>query len=138
LYAVVEITEASQRAREQLKIELSGSGAGMDFTAAFQKASDRYSSQNSFRLTYQKTGGSGDPIPSDLNGVKQAIADLTRSAVEAPAPFKIAISRYDTAFNWPTGKTMDWLNHDYSNIVPELCTKRPACDGVRFRCVAVA
>jgi len=23
-------------------------------------------------------------------------------------------------------------------IKPELCTKRPACDGVRFRCVAVA
>ena len=79
----------------------------------------------------------GSPVPlsprillSKADGISPETLDFgqRRHAVELPP----------SQFITTDSISPDQLMSFWGRVSPELCTKRPACDGVRFRCVAVA
>jgi hypothetical protein len=101
LVAVLVFDEQERTSMHDLEASMQGSGWGFSAKGGFKQKAESYASKNKLKVTYYQAGGSGDAIPTDVDGFLAKIAELPKLAQDAPYPFKITLQRYDTLPNWP-------------------------------------
>jgi hypothetical protein len=96
LSAALTFRVRSNEEKQKLTLALEGSGWGMQASAALSSAIKTYSESKQLELLFHETGGSGQPLPTDQEGLLAQINNLPLLAAGAPRPYRITLQRYDS------------------------------------------
>jgi hypothetical protein len=102
LLAQLQIDQHSVDDRLKLSGKLEGSYSGASLTAEADDTLATLQKSQQIKILYYKSGGSGDPLPIDKNGVADAIKNVAAAAKSSPRPFLVTVQQYDTLPSWPT------------------------------------
>ncbi len=101
LTAVITIETHSQKEKQKMSAELSGSGWGTRFKGAMNKKSGSATENKNMTLSIFQTGGRGDGIPKDQDELLAKLDILPAIAFDAPKDFHMATTPYELLANWP-------------------------------------
>jgi len=118
LSGVLIFRTSSLDAKEKLKGSVEGSGWGLTASAEASSEISRYSQKNELKIFYHQSGGSGDPLPTNQDGLNKAIQELPKAAATAPQFYQIEIARYDSLPSWPR-ETTDWAETTYGEVASQ-------------------
>ena len=133
LLAVLVFDEQERTSMRDLEASMQGSGWGFSAKGGFKQKAESYASKNKLKVTYYQAGGSGDAIPTDVDGFLAKIAELPKLAQDAPYPFKITLQRYDTLPNWP-GKSLPQRPSAYEQTIRRYFEYRSLYDDIDAAC----
>lgn len=101
LTAAITIKAKSQKDKQKVSGSLSGSGWGAEVKSNFSKTATSGQETRDVSMRFFQTGGRGDTIPKDQADLLAKLDELAKLAVEAPKPFRIALTPYTALSNWP-------------------------------------
>lgn len=104
LWSLISFANVKTEETEQLKVEVQGSGWNV-FSASGSTSTEmkKSSDQKNLTIQYAESGGAGDPIPTDQNGLITAVQNLPSLAHNAPSYTQIELVRYEALGDWPGG-----------------------------------
>lgn len=76
---------------------------GLNLSSNVTTTMKAYQDSQSLTITLHQSGGTGSPIPTDQQGLIDAIQKLPATAAAGGKPFAVTVQRYDTLPSWPTG-----------------------------------
>jgi len=101
LTAAITIKAKSQKDKQKVSGSLSGSGWGAEVKTNFSNTATSGTETRDVSMRFFQTGGRGDTIPKDQADLLAKLDELARLAMEAPKPFRIALTPYTALSNWP-------------------------------------
>jgi hypothetical protein len=118
LDAILTFKTHSLDDQSTLKNSIEGSYSGVQLKASVTSTMQAYAQQSELAISFHQSGGSGDPIPTDQDGLTKAIQNLPSAAAAAPSFYQMEIIRYDSLANWPKASGA-WASPDYGRIASQ-------------------
>jgi len=131
LNVVMTFKTSSRDEQQKIAASLEGSGWGLDIKAEAVATMEKFAEQSKLEISYYQLGGSGDVMPTDVNGFLQKIQDLPNLAASNPYPFRITLKRYDSLPNWPA-EPINIPDLSYGQIVRRLYEYRDLYDEIDY------
>ncbi len=101
--AMVFSFKTSSIARQQdIAAQLKGSGWGADAEADMKSKVASASKNTETTMTYNQTGGSGDPLPTDMDSLFEKIKNFPAVIADAPFNYTMQLGSYEDLINWPS------------------------------------
>lgn len=94
----------SIKKQQDIAAELQGSGWGVTAAGSMKNKVASVSEGTKTTLTYNQTGGSGDPIPTNLDELYDKIKTFPGLVEKSPFNYSLQLARYEELINWPAQK----------------------------------
>lgn len=98
--------------QQDIAASLTGSGWGVTASGNMKSKIAEAAKNTTTTLTYYQKGGSGDPIPTDLDQLYQKINDFPAVVADAPYNYQIQLANYEDLYNWPKGSTNEQASYE--------------------------
>jgi hypothetical protein len=118
LDAVLTFKIHSVDAQQVIKGSVEGSGWNVQASGSVSSTMKTYSAQNELTIFFYQSGGAGDPLPTDQEGLNTAIQNLPQAAVAAPKFFQLDLMRYDALPSWSSIRA-GWDDVGYGEIAEQ-------------------
>lgn len=118
LDAVITFTTRSQEDHQSLETSFSGSGWGVEASASTTSKAEALRKSGQMKITYFQSGGSGEALATDQDGLNKLINGLPLSAANNPKFYQMGLKRYDALPDWP-GNSSGWNNVAYADIASQ-------------------
>lgn len=102
-YAVIDFKTRTEAQRESTEASVSGAGWGVKVDGAFKAAASTAKGSAKSSITYYQAGGSGNPLPSNADQIKERIEKLAEDALGAGKTYTLEITPYQVLENFPRG-----------------------------------
>jgi hypothetical protein len=87
--------------QQDIAASLKGSGWGVTAEGSMKAKIAEASKNTTTTLTYNQTGGSGDPIPTNLDELYDKIKAFPDAVKKAPYNYQLQLAPYKKLINWP-------------------------------------
>ena len=87
--------------QQDIAASLKGSGWGVTAEGNMKSKIAEASKNTTTTLTYDQAGGSGDPIPTNLDELYDKIKAFPDAVAKAPYNYRLQLARYEDLINWP-------------------------------------
>ncbi len=96
LDAVLKFNEHESKKRQTLTSSIEGSYQSVSLNATVSTVLDEYQKNHKLGINYHLVGGVGTSVPTDKQGLVDAIANVAKAAEHAPYPFTVTLEHYET------------------------------------------
>jgi len=103
---VFNFQTSSLEKQRKITAELTGSGWGATADGSMESKIKSVSEGTQTSITYNQTGGSGDPIPTDVAALYEKIKTFPKVIEDAPFRYTLQVASYEDLINWPDGETI--------------------------------
>jgi hypothetical protein len=87
--------------QQDIAASLKGSGWGVTAEGSMKAKIAEAANNTTTTLTYDEKGGSGDPIPTNLDELYDKIKSFPDAVKKAPYNYQLQLARYEKLINWP-------------------------------------
>jgi hypothetical protein len=87
--------------QQDIAASLKGSGWGVTAEGSMKSKIAEASKNTATTLSYNQTGGSGDPIPTNLDELYDKIKAFPGAVAKAPYNYQLQLAPYKGLINWP-------------------------------------
>ena len=87
--------------QQEIAASLKGSGWGVTASGDMKSKIQSAAENTTTTMTYHQTGGSGDPIPTNLDELYDKIRTFPEAVQNAPYSYQLQLARYEDLVNWP-------------------------------------
>lgn len=105
LAMVFNFQTSSLEKQRKITAELKGSGWGATAEGSMESKIKSVSEGTQTSITYNQTGGSGDPVPTDVAALYEKIKTFPKVIEDAPFRYTLQVASYEDLINWPDGAT---------------------------------
>ncbi len=105
--AVLTFETNSISQQKQIATNISGAGWGATAEVSMKERIKKQSKGTKTSISYFQRGGSGDPLPTDIDLLYDSIQKLPNNVSKAPYSYKLELGRYEELENWPESTTVD-------------------------------
>ena len=103
LSALLTFQTKSLEKQQKISAEMQGSGWNVTASGSLKNTVTSLSKGQKTTLSYHQSGGSGDPLPTNIDELYEAIRALPEHVETAPQSYKIELGSYTELCNWPKG-----------------------------------
>ncbi len=93
--------------QKQIAANVSGAGWGATAEVSMKETIKKQSEGTKTSISYFQRGGSGDPLPTDIEQLYDSIQKLPSNVSKAPYSYKLELGRYEELENWPQSTTIE-------------------------------